>query len=56
MHEDIETEIEKLEEKISDLKNKMKFTRDSFDKEDLKLKISNIDQQIRTLERFRKKS
>ncbi len=54
--QDIDLEIEKLKDKISDLKNKMKFTRDSFDKEELKLKISNMDQQIRTLERFKKKS
>ena len=50
---DLDLEIEKLKEKMTELKNKMKFTRDSFDKEDLQMKIATIDQQIQTLEKFK---
>ena len=52
----VDIEIEKLKGKITELRNKMKYTRDSFDKEDLKVKISNIDQQIQMLERMKMKS
>ena len=54
--EDLEIEIQKLKERMDELKNKMKITRDSFDKEELQAKISDIDHQIQTLEKFRMKS
>lgn len=56
MEDDVDSEIQKLKEKMTELKNKMKYTRDSFDKEDLQEKVSQIDQQIQTLERFKRKS
>jgi len=52
---DIDSEIEKLKLRKVELTSKMNVTTDFDEKEELKLDIQRIQQQIDTLEKFKKK-
>lgn len=52
---DIDSEIEKLKLRKVGLTSKMNVTTDFDEKEELKLDVQRIQQQIDTLEKFKKK-
>ena len=53
---DLSSEIEKLKARRMELASKVNVTRDSDEKEELKMQIERLQKQIDMLERFYKKS
>lgn len=51
----IDIEIEKLRMKKVEMANRINLAKDFDEKEELQLQISRIQQQIETLEKFKKK-
>ena len=50
---DIEDEIERLKAKKLELTNKINLTSDFEEREDLRAQVKKIEEQIRTLEKFK---
>lgn len=56
MHNEIDLEIQKLQERKMELANKLNLVKDLDEKEAIRMQIDLLQKQIDTLERFRTKT